>query len=808
MTDGYGYSPNPAMGMDLRSGPIHRDRYGRSPAPAASHRPAGKKRMQQATSDRSPKRTEAPELPRLRALEAQAAAIPISSSAASSTSPRSGSSRVNPYPVGEATESSPFEIVPSVATQATHSWEQGGSLEVTPIRDDTSPITPSNPIQVMSPNLGQGLASGSTQVEEGEVELDTAMARAILQSWSEIRAEDGSAQRTYTQCAREWPLSETEAFENIEVALNVLKRACEYLHEGMMQMGRTVDQKANIPSVEAAVRELAHHTQEVRNGVQRTVTRQTELSTRLDSMSEHIQAARGRMEALSAQLDQGGREHMALTVEFRQSIEETQRQMTQLGGLVEHSQVDTQRINKGLTDLRENVFNNGVAIERLKEDMEHEVARLRTLSGQPADMSVYQRHADGHDQALAQCRTQLTTQAQKIDEGEQQLRHLRQEVAALTSQSTPQVEQNVPNRDPELAVRLSQLEEGMKAHQRAMKQLKKDNAEDAKEVKQYLDQVHDLLTTTLEAVESSTPERAAGGMTRLSKAARKGDLMVDVEDNDFCRVGETVFIGGQEARTVMGKSSLIFKVPLDGEYPEGTTVRTLRENEFLQVDGEDVYVYARNLDGQSHMVCGVDLTHRASPEWAEERDDVQDQVYSDDLDQRARRAVDARMAASRPVVSGAGGPMVPPWTASHAHEWSTSNGQTQVPPLPYFGKKEEGDPTQEQGSSYQNYVKQEEDVKFESLDDYFCRGMDSSGPASWDRLLREMEQNSLVDVGTMNYREGVREEKWGMLDLKNVQFPKVTTQSVKRRLCCSTSKWTSFEQWALLARQQPRMPRQ
>ena len=335
-------------GHGLRSGHIHRDRYGRSPAPAASHRPVGKKRMQHVASDRTPKRTEAPELPRLRALEAQAAAIPISSSAASSTSPRSGSSRVNPYPVGEATESSPFEIVPSVATQATHSWEQGGSLEVTPIRDDASPITPSKPIQVMSPNLGQGLASGSTQAEEGEVEMDTAMARAILQSWSEIRAEDGSVQRTYTQCAREWPLSETEAFENIEAALNVLKRACEYLHEGMMQMGRTVDQKANIPSVEAAVRELAHHTQEVRNGVQRTVTRQTELSNRLDSMSEHIQAARGRMEALSAQLDQGGREHMALTVEYRQSIEETQRQVAQLGSLVEHSQVDTQRIDKVL----------------------------------------------------------------------------------------------------------------------------------------------------------------------------------------------------------------------------------------------------------------------------------------------------------------------------------------------------------------------------------------------------------------------------------------------------------------------------
>ena len=281
-----------------------------------------------------------------------------------------------------------------MATQATHSWEQGGSLELTPVRDDASPITPSNiPTQVMSPNLGQGLASGSAQVEDGEVEMDTAMARAILQSWSETRTEDGSVQRTYTQCAREWPLSETEAFENIEAALNVLKRACEYLHEGMMQMGKTVEQKANIPSVEAAVRELAHHTQEVRNGVQRTVTRQTELSNRMDSVSEHIQAARGRIEALSAQLDQGGREHMALTVEYRHSTEEIQRKVIQLGSLIEHSQVDTQRLDKGLTDLQENVFNNGVAIDHLKEDMEREVAKLSTLSGHATDMSAYQRHA-------------------------------------------------------------------------------------------------------------------------------------------------------------------------------------------------------------------------------------------------------------------------------------------------------------------------------------------------------------------------------------------------------------------------------
>ena len=48
-----------------------------------------------------------------------------------------------------------------------------------------------------------------------------------------------------------------------------------------------------------------------------------------------------------------------------------------------------------------------------------------------------------------------------------------------------------------------------------------------------------------------------------------------------------------------------------------------------------------------------------------------------------------------------------------------TNGQTRVPQLPSFGKKEEGDHAQDQGApyqahqgqSYQAHVKQEEDVR-------------------------------------------------------------------------------------------------
>ena len=45
----------------------------------------------------------------------------------------------------------------------------------------------------------------------------------------------------------------------------------------------------------------------------------------------------------------------------------------------------------------------------------------------------------------------------------------------------------------------------------------------------------------------------------------------------------------------------------------------------------------------------------------------------------------------------------------------------------------------------------------------------------------------MENMVAMNYKAGVREEKWGMLDLKMLQFPKTTLRSVKRatlrRIC-------------------------
>ena len=264
MADARGYSPKPSLGVELRAGHVDRDRHGRSPAPAASHRPVRQRRKGQSSHASDPERPNIPErvgpleLPRLRALEARAAAIPISSSAASSASPRSGSSRVHPYPVGEAIDGSSYELVPSMATQAAHSWEQEDVMDITPIREvDVTPLAPLHPQQVMSPNLGEGMASSSTQ---GVAERLARLQRRL----SYTKGEDGSASRTYTQCAQIWPLTDMGAFENIDAALNVLKRACEYLYQGTTQMGSNMEQKANIANAQAAVQELAEHIQDVR----------------------------------------------------------------------------------------------------------------------------------------------------------------------------------------------------------------------------------------------------------------------------------------------------------------------------------------------------------------------------------------------------------------------------------------------------------------------------------------------------------------------------------------------------------------
>ena len=81
----------------------------------------------------------------------------------------------------------------------------------------------------------------------------------------------------------------------------------------------------------------------------------------------------------------------------------------------------------------------------------------------------------------------------------------------------------------------------------------------------------------------------------------KGDLRVEVEAPDAFRVGEVVVLGEQEAKMVIGKGSLIFRFPIEGNYPEGTVIRPLADDEFLQAEGDRLCVYRRGSDDDVHL---------------------------------------------------------------------------------------------------------------------------------------------------------------------------------------------------------------
>ena len=93
--------------------------------------------------------------------------------------------------------------------------------------------------------------------------------------------------------------------------------------------------------------------------------------------------------------------------------------------------------------------------------------------------------------------------------------------------------------------------------------------------------------------------------------ARKGDVKVEVYTTEIRRVEEIVLIGGQEAKTVV---SLIFR-----DYPMGTAVRPMTDDEFLQTEGEPLCLYAgKGTEEDIQFVGYVDLMERQIPRRAED----------------------------------------------------------------------------------------------------------------------------------------------------------------------------------------------
>ena len=164
-----------------------------------------------------------------------------------------------------------------------------------------------------------------------------------------------------------------------------------------------------------------------------------------------------------------------------------------------------------------------------------------------------------------------------------------------------------------METRFSHIEETLRRRQKQYAQLQEDSVKDAQAIETYLTQVHDMVTELHQRQESASSSSWKGPqMTRLSAAAQQGDIKVEVHSPEVRRIGEVVLIGGQEAKTVVNKGSLVFPFPLERDNPEGTIVRPLEENEFLQVERERLCLYRRGPENNVHVVCYVDLMERDS----------------------------------------------------------------------------------------------------------------------------------------------------------------------------------------------------
>ena len=261
------------------------------------------------------------------------------------------------------------------------------------------------------------------------------------------------------------------------------------------------------------------------------------------------------------------------------------------------------------------------------------------------DVSEYQVQLGTFRHDLGKALRQVEALECKVRDGDQRFSQLQQEIRDCKREPQPEGHQGISEEFQRgLEDRLAKIEGRLTRQQQQASSWQNDSVRDFQAVEACLTRVHKLVQEIQQAeASSSTPKQPR--LTKLTAAATKGDLRVEVSAPDVFRVGEVVILGEQEAKMVVGKGSLIFKFPIEGNYPEGTVIRPLADDEFLQAEGDRLCVYRRGSDDDIHYVCRVDLIERALPERASEGDEAQDHAYGSlELDARIQRIIEAREA--------------------------------------------------------------------------------------------------------------------------------------------------------------------
>ena len=331
-------------------------------------------------------------------------------------------------------------------------------------------------------------------------------------------------------------------------------------------------------------------------------------TARVNEIVGELVNARKRIEGLERRIGIESQQHDSEVRELRAGHERQAVEIGVLNQCANEYQADIQVRDNEVLEMKELIFELGVQMDEIREELKR--AREAPEKEMP-DVSEYQ------EQLTRVCKREPQP------EGHQGI--------------SDEVQRGIEDR-------LAKIEGRLTRHQQQTSSWQEDSVRDFQAVEAYMDRVHRMVQEVHQA-GASQPTPKQPRLTKLTAAATKGDLRVKVEAPDVFRVGEVVVLGEQEAKMVIGKGSLTFRLPIEGNYPEGTAIRPLADDEFLQAEGDRLCVYRRGLDDDVHYVCRVDLIERALPERASEGDEAQDHAYGDlELDARIQRLIEAREA--------------------------------------------------------------------------------------------------------------------------------------------------------------------
>ena len=341
----------------------------------------------------------------------------------------------------------------------------------------------------MSPNLVAGSASSATPAGSG---MDTdAGVQAILQQWQEVKTEQGTVERTYTQCAQSWPLASHVKLEGMESAIHILRQACDYLHDGMMKLSSVTDQKCDTEKVRQATAELMTMLQQLQTRCIEDSRRTDTIASRVDEMTGEAANIRGRLEGLERRVGMESQQYDAVLRELRASHEQHATDLSVLCHNANEYQADIQARDHETFELKELIFKLSVEIDELCEDVKKVQARPeRGLTDAPdyqEQMSVFRQRLDGSLQ-------QLEMQERKIREGEQRLSRLQEEMRVSQKGPKPERHEGISD-DVRLAIedRLAKIEEKLQRNQQQTSSWQEDSDKDFQAVEAYLTRVHTLV---------------------------------------------------------------------------------------------------------------------------------------------------------------------------------------------------------------------------------------------------------------------------------------------------------------------------